>query len=61
MNLAEYILQSLNITIYIKVEQSLSKVHGKWAEGLGNVVALDYHNITNIITEAFSNGLENIV
>lgn len=57
LDLAPGVVQALNLTLHLKVKTGISSPKGKWADGLGNVIALDYKNITPIVVEAFRTSL----
>jgi len=61
LDLAPFIIDALNITLKLKVKYSIDSPTGKWTSRLGNVIAMDYKNITPIIESAFKKNLINIL
>lgn len=42
--LADIIVDALDFDIQLKVKESIDTPKGKWADGLGNIVVMDYKN-----------------
>ncbi|CAD8045647.1 unnamed protein product [Paramecium sonneborni] len=59
--MAEIIADSLDFDIQLKVKESIKSPKGKWADGLGNIVVMDYRNATIILREAFLIALNNTI
>ena len=51
--LAQILVDSLDFNIGVVVKESVSSPKGKWADGLGNIVAMDFKNATVLLSEAF--------
>jgi hypothetical protein len=60
-NISPFILDSLNLTISFRINTNIESSHGKWADSLGNVMAVDYRNITNIVIEELRKNLNRTV
>lgn len=59
--MANIIADSLDFDIELKVKESIKSPKGKWADGLGNIVVMDYRNATIILREAFIIALNNTI
>ncbi|CAD8134904.1 unnamed protein product [Paramecium octaurelia] len=59
--MANIIADSLDFDIELKVKESIKSPKGKWADGLGNIVVMDYRNATIILREAFILTLNNTI
>jgi len=46
-------LDTLNLTLHLKVKTTVKSPKGKWPSVMGNVILLDYHYITNLVLDNF--------
>jgi len=46
-------MDSLNFNTSFLVKEKVESAKGKWADGLGNVMTVDYKQITKILVNSF--------